>query len=683
MRFVSVKATWRLTAAVWLTVAATTAIGDGTISTEPTLTYTAQPIRTAEVNESGKRHDTSSIECVTAPPGRLFEQASFVTRVVHHYDDDDRRCSPSFSDYKDLVPGIQEPTTACLTSFVVSKGGIFSKGKRGHLTCAMDYRLHPADAAKSAAGGASAPSHDVATVLPSIPASLQMERNSRSLLRATIPLAALQFGIDKGIAESNANLPLGFSVAVMSSRFDSYTPGSPTMKYYIDTDISGPIGARCEVTVAFAIPPATVENVLVQDVGTTANCRTGSLAGQLANLPQLLSNAIRSEVTKSLGKKLNEGGGTFDDWRKEDPEWAKLMLQARLQGTYCDWQGKPGLCVTAGWRTLSAFNDWESNFLANVPQREGPVDKSQVGQKLAHYESVARQTRMISAGLLRFPSGVNADGTPEDGDMALFGGLLCRSGSTDGCELLRNANTGDGRFWRSPRRVNEADTPKHSTFSGDQIRGVFHYFTVVRDDVRLRSLLRYVGKQRTFVPDAKPALEVGYSSCPNRYPNFTCFLAGDDWAILKLLALHYGMPEELPPDLTTIESAYGFDYEQLLWQSLITNAGFRLHLVANTAWIMKGLGQTDSRIDQVIKILNARQPQNPFFAYLLYGADKRVERLADAKCLPPDSPRGSFADWAWQRDDNSERWKVSMVWDCVFIYGLLARDPLPAAVTSP
>lgn len=683
MRSVSRKTNFLLCSIGWLTVATTIASGDEAKATEPTLTYTAQPIRTSAVNSNGERHYTSSIECISAPTGRLFEQVSFVTKVVHHYDDDERRCSLSFSGYEDLVPGIQEPTTACLTSFVRSKGNIFSIGKRGHLTCAINYRLQPLEVSEIKAKDPSTSSHDVTTVMPSIPASLQMERGFRSLIRATIPLTALQFGIDKSIAENNASLPGGFSVKIMSSRFDSYTPNSPSMNYYIDIDISGPIGARCEVSVAFAIPPATIDSVLVQDIGTKANCRTGSLLGQLANIPQQLNNAIRSEITKSLGKKLNEGGGTFEDWKKGDPEWAKFMQQAYLQGTYCDWQGTPGLCITAGWRSLGALNDWEAHFLATIPPKEGSVDKSQVSLKLAQYESAAIQNRMISAGPIRFPAGTNSDGTPEDGDMALFGGLLCRSGSAAGCDLIRNASTGDGRFWRSPRRVNEPDTPQHSTLSGDQIRGIFHYFTVAGDDVRLRRFLRYIKSQRSFVPDKNLPLEAGYSSCPNRHPNFTCFLAGDDWEILKLLAVHYGMPEELPPDLPAIESSYGFDFEQLLWQSLITNAGYRLHLVANTAWLMKSLGQTDPRIDQVIKIINARQPQNPFFAYLLYGADKRVERLADAKCLPPNSARESFSDWSWQRDDNSDRWKASMVWDCVFIYGLLARDPLAAIVKSP
>ncbi|PYB78340.1 hypothetical protein DMX07_19525 [Pseudomonas soli] len=214
---------------------------------------------------------------------------------------------------------------------------------------------------------------------------------------------------------------------------------------------------------------------------------------------------------------------------------------------------------------------------------------------------------------------------------------------------------------------------------------MLHYFTRVGHDPttknqgkdHLRDFLHYLRGQTTQVPDAKVQLINGYSSCPTRYPNFTCLLGGDDWYALKLLAKMYGLESELPPEIAELELSYGFNYEQMLWQSLMTNAGYRLHLIANTAWIMRSLGETDPRIEKTIKILNTRQPENPFFAYLLHGPDKRVERLADNKCLAPDAARDAYVDWAWQRADIEDRWKVGMVWDCVFIYGLLVRDPIP------
>ncbi len=642
----------------------------------PLQTYTAQPLRTAAVNTSGTRHDASSTECITAPVGQLFEQASFISSAAQHDDDDEFRCTASFDTYQEIVPGVLEPSKACLNSYVKSKGGLISIGKRGHLTCTMNYRSQVVDKVVKTSKTILASQYDTTSQIPGIPADIRMERDMHSIIRAIVPLKAIQFGIDRAIAGNNASLPAGFSLSVMNSRFESNASGALAIRYFIDVDVSGPIGARCQVNVSFALPAARLENILVQDIGTVADCKTGSLAGQLGNLSQMLSNTIRTEVRKVFGRKLLEGSDTLAEWEKDDPEWSKLVRKAWVQGSYCDWRGQSGLCITAGWPNRQAFNEWEADLLTKVPAPEGMVDRTKVTSKLAHYETVARRDRMLSAGAVSFPSGGNG-AAPEDGDMALFGGLLCRSGASDGCDLLRNAATADGRFWRSPRRVNEPDTTEHATFSGDQLRGVLHYFTTVGDKEGLRKFLRYLKTQKTFVPDAGTPLLSGYSSCPNRYPNFTCLISGDDWQALGLLAARHGLADELPADLSTIKSSYGFDYEHLLWQSLITNAGYRLHLIANTAWIMRSLGEKDLRLEKVIRILNARQPQNPFFAYLLHGPDKRVERLADAKCLPPDAPRDSFVDWAWQRDDRSERWKVSMVWDCVFIYGLLVRDPVP------
>lgn len=141
---------------------------------------------------------------------------------------------------------------------------------------------------------------------------------------------------------------------------------------------------------------------------------------------------------------------------------------------------------------------------------------------------------------------------------------------------------------------------------------MLHYLTVTQDAARLRQFLQYLKTQRTFVPDSKVPLVTGYSSCPNRYPNFTCLLSGDDWRALRLLAIRLGATDELPADLPSLDAAYGFDYEHLLWQSLITNAGYRLHLVANTSLIMRTLGETDPRIDRVIKISKRASAREPF-----------------------------------------------------------------------
>ncbi len=637
-------------------------------------TYTAQQIRTAAVNSSGKRHDTESLECIAAPQGQLFEQSSFRTRVVHHKDDDERRCTPSFRDYVEYAPGILEPRTACLYSFVKSVGGIASIGKRGHLQCGMDYQTHEdLDEVRAR----STRSNDAKAVVVALPADLSLDRNSRSLITVSVPLRTLQFSIDQAIRQKqDMNLPAGFDLHIMSSGFRSYGIGSLQLHYYVDLDISGPVGARCEVDVRFAIPAARPNAVLVQDIGTTANCRSGSQLGNWFNLSQKLSDAIRGAITQSLGKKLLGDNSSLDDWAKDDPELAAIVQKAIIQGRYCNWRGEPGLCLAVAWRQASTIVGWEGALLGRVPASEGPIDRMGAETKLQAFAAEAVANHQAVANGVKFPTGTWADGTVEDGDMAIFGGLLCRSGAQEGCQLLRDANTADGRFWRSPRRKNEADTKDHASFSGDQLKGVLHYVATTGDRNRLVNFLHYLRGIRTQVPDPSVVLETGYSSCPNFGPNFTCLLSGTDWYVLRLLAQRHGVESALPADLGAIEGRYGFSYDVLVWEALMTNSGYRLHLVANTAWILRSVGETDARLDTVFALLAARQPDNPFFLYLLLGADKRVQRVVDAKCTFPITHK-EFSDWAWQRAEGNRAWERSMVWDCVFMYGLLTRDPMP------
>lgn len=635
--------------------------------------YVASQIRTNAVNNNGERHDVDSTECITAPDNKLFEQASFSTRVVTHKDDDERRCTATFSDYKESAPGILEPRTACLYSFVKSVGGIVSVNKRGHLQCAMDYRTHDDLSAPLPNEGTKG---DAKATVVGLPADISLEREKRSLVTISVPLRTLQFSIDKAIREKNGmNIP-NFTLTVMSSGFRDYVPDALTLHYSVDLDISGPIGARCTVDARFGIPAATPGSALVQDAGTTVDCKTGSLLGQLADLSQRLSDAIRGAITDNLGKQFMAGNGSFKDWAKDDPELAEIIERAMIQGRYCDWRGEPGLCIAVGWSQPDTIAAWEAKLMGRVPKPEGPIDKAAAIQRLDAFVKVARANHQIEENGIKFPSGKWADGSIEDGDMGIFGGLLCRSGSEDGCQLIQNVATEDGRFWRSPRRIGEAETPEHASFSGDQLKGVLHYLTTTGDKDRLAAFLQYVKSNPTQIPAPSMAIETGYSLCPNFGPNFTCLIGGADWYVLDLLAKKYELTGYLPPDLAAIENRYGFSYDALVWEALMTNSGYRLHLVANNIWILRSLGEKDPRLDKAAAIIASRQPRNPFFLYLFLGADAMVQRLADQKCTDP-AARNNYSDWAWQRAESDNAWERSMVWDCVFMYSLLIRDPIP------
>lgn len=637
-------------------------------------TFIALEIRTAAVNLNGERHDTESREAIPLQQGQLFEQASFVTRVVSHKDDDEHRCTAIFEDYVEYAPGIYEPRKAFLYSFVKSNGGIGSVGKRGHLQCAVDYRTHDDVKAPKTSGVLR---NDATSVIVMLPADLTLERENRSLINLSIPLQTLQFSIDQAIREQDSmNLPAGFKLEIKGSQFRSFSSGSPSFHYYVDLDISGPIGARCEISARFAIPAAHPEALLIQDIGTTADCRSGSTIGNWFNVAQKLSEAIRGAITNTLGKRLFADGSNFSDWAKDDPELAAVIKKAFIQGRYCLWRGHPGLCIAIGWRQKSEINDWETFLLQKVPVGQGSIDRPKAEEMLRFFIADAIANHQAEGNGVRYPSGFNEDRTIEDGDMAIFGGLLCRSGVEEGCNLIRNANTMDGRYWRSPRRKNEPDSKDHASFSGDQLKGVLHYFSVSNDRERLRNFLLYLQSRPTQIPDKTMPLESGYSSCPNYWPNFTCLLSGGDWYALSLLAKKHGLESSLPSDLASIETRYGFSYDTLVWEALMTNSGYRLHLVANTVWILRSLGVSDSRLQKAVQIMAARQPSNPFFLYVLLGADRAVQNITNSKCVLPSS-RKNFSDWAWQRAESDRAWERSMVWDCVFMYGLLTRDPIP------
>lgn len=643
-------------------------------SADDPFTHNAVQIRTSAVNSNGQRHDEESTECRDAPNGRFFKQSSFRTEVLNLKDASEHSCSLSFSKYDEVVPGITEPRSVCLRSWVVSVGGIFNVGKRGHLQCGMRGSVYDGFGTGSFRGAQLvATGVDVTLSTPTLPADLKLERVQKSLITASIPLSLLQAAVEEGLRTSPPKLPAGLKLTVMSSRFDAYAPESRVITYYVDVDISGFIGARCEIRARIAIPAARLRDVLVQEVGSDANCRSGSLLGQIADFPAKLNGEIRKNIADAMKRKLFEGNETFADWAKEDPVWAEFIDRGILQGLYCDWRGAPGLCLRLGWPARDAITVRESELTASAPPAIGAVDKSAARATLETLRGYAvKNLQARTAGGIEFPSGRRPDGDIEDGDMSIFGGLLCASGESLGCGLVRNSNSDDGRFWRSPRRVGEADTNDHASFSGDQMKGVIAFLVHTSEFQRLDGLLRYLRGNPTKVPTNAHVLETGYSSCPNYGPNFTCFVGGFDWFALGALAKKAKLEASLPADYEAMMKRYGFTYDGLVWESLITNNGYRLHLIAVQVHLLRILGETDPRLALVARILAGREPNNAFMVYLHLGADERVRQIADGKCLAPEN-RTDFTDWQWQRAEADHAWSRSMVWDCVFLYGLLAK----------
>lgn len=398
-------------------------------SADDAFVHNAEQIRTSAVNSNGQRHDEESTECRDAPVGRFFKQSSFGTVLLNLKDASEHSCTLSFSKYDEIVPGITEPRAVCLRSWVVSVGGIFNVGKRGHLQCGMRGSVYDGAATNTLVRADPARiGSDITLSTPTLPADVKLERNQKSLITASIPLSLLQAAVEEGLRTSPPKLPAGLKLTVMSSRFDGYEPESRVITYYVDLDISGFIGARCEIRARIAIPAARLRDMLVQEVGSDANCRSGSFLGQIADFPAKLNGEIRKNIAEAMKGKIFGDNDTFADWAKEDPKWAEFLDRGILQGLYCDWRGTPGLCLRLGWPARDAIAARETDLVGSAPPAIGPVDKRAArasfdGLRAFAVEKLQAQT---SSGI-KFPSGRRPDGQIEDGDMSIFGGLLCAS----------------------------------------------------------------------------------------------------------------------------------------------------------------------------------------------------------------------------------------------------------------
>lgn len=663
--------------------------------------FKSDELRTDAVKINGERKEKSQKWCIKADPQSPFAQRTIRTNIAHQHDADEARCDLGFSDYVDIAPGVAEPTTACVQMFVRSVGGfLVANNKRGHLTCGISVQRHDSPPLPAPVGNniPLGKGDAVASVL-SLPADLTLRRSDRSSAVVAWPLRSVAFQITEAIKTGVGEVANDVTLTIKDARLDldAAIPTEIVLFVNFDADFrkgkTGAVGFNCLVTTRLAIPAAAISEITIQGLGTVAECKTGNDLLAALNVRQLVANEIRSKLSSALEdvRSKSPGSELLLEWSKQDPELAEVVGRALLQGRHCIWRGEPALCIAIGWENAAEINEWQQRLLSKVPVATVAADK-------AH--AISRRDALLSWAMLRqrqtrtgdtctaatgcapgvcdknecFMTGLKENFAREDGDLTIFAGVLCSGGVEEGCRLVRAAQTDDGRFWRSPWRIGEQDSKDHATFSGDQLKGAMHYFASgsgERDTKMLSAFLRFLKTQPTNVPSDALILERGYSSCTQRSPNFTCLIGGD-WTLLDLLAKKYGLADDLPSELPGMLARYGTAYDTLVWESLMTNTGYRLHLVANTVWLLRKLGQQDARIDLAAKLIAARQPKNPFFLWLLLGSDALVQRELDAKCPNPSTalPR---IDWAWQRAETDAAWTKSMVWDCVFGYSLLAQ----------
>ena len=338
-------------------------------------------------------------------------------------------------------------------------------------------------------------------------------------------------------------------------------------------------------------------------------------------------------------------------------------------------------------------------WLALLARAAAPIDQ-------AHQDLWRRHafTCPASAAWPAFPARRPADGDAcDDGDETLFDGLMCASGMPEGCASVRAAQVPGGRWYRSPRRAAMAahvcsdphapDDEKRrwcrNTFSPDMALGVQLWAHTTRDAAALARWVQWIDQNRPC------ELTVGEQCYFRGLPRFCtddteggCTLRPGDYATLAatleaLDLVHFGTPEACPSAahanlplsdvfIRALCAVRPKVVDILLADAVLNKPGYSQHLVGVDIMVLRRARIEDLRIDAAALILNAKQPRNPFFAYLAGVPPSSVRTMTLALC-PADEQQIPAApdDWAWQREDAAEAWTHSVLWDCLFMASLL------------
>ena len=268
-----------------------------------------------------------------------------------------------------------------------------------------------------------------------------------------------------------------------------------------------------------------------------------------------------------------------------------------------------------------------------------------------------------------FPSKENCD----DGDATIFNGLLCLSGDDRGCDAVKRAQAADGSFWRSPRRVGGGFESRNS-FSRDQATGVIAYLIKTGDREAAQRWVRWIQKNRACSVE-KPfgggclVRAPTYRFCRNEQ-NQTCTLTPGWWAILGKIYEYLGLEP-----VSQMKKAGDLDDKTLVLETKLTETGYPLHLKASSVLVRQFMGINRNLTRQVAEIIEDKQPDNPYFQYLHYGASHELLDYVLELCPSPgDSLEFRRFQWAWERDTSSQAWQESMGWDCLFLTNLISQE---------
>ena len=240
----------------------------------------------------------------------------------------------------------------------------------------------------------------------------------------------------------------------------------------------------------------------------------------------------------------------------------------------------------------------------------------------------------------------------KDDHVVIFAGLLCASGEPGMHEVVRASVGDDGSFWRSPRQLGEGRPPgRQDRYSRDNLVSLLLCAAYEKDQDLLWRTYRYLRENNNKL-------------CPDDSDG-RCRMTPVTWRGYEIAFKHAGM--KVPPTLKKL--AGGSDL--LAAQTRVTRKGYQTHLNSIQIHLHNLVGKDTSALRDAKRFLVKRENLNPYFEWLLNGPTEKVYRLLREQC-PTERP--PYADeWTWGQDQDKQKWKESIGWDCLFLINLIKK----------
>jgi hypothetical protein len=253
----------------------------------------------------------------------------------------------------------------------------------------------------------------------------------------------------------------------------------------------------------------------------------------------------------------------------------------------------------------------------------------------------AQQTANWAPWCEDYPSKANCN----DGDaMAEAVGFLCAVGFAPSCDAVRRSVRDNGQLLRAPGR-----TDTDNTASRDQLFGFMA--SQLSGETRWLDVKRFIKDNGRICNDATDG---------------RCELTPVSLALLGFTHAHLGYTR----DATMWINGQLFG-KTLLTQSISVPTGYQLNLVAEASYLAWKTGFEDRVSYESARNVYLRQPFNPWFCYVVKGADEECARLALS--LWPEEPEVKD-QWSIARDTQDDAWSKSMGWEWLFMAALFGVD---------